>query len=274
MSALAGTLVDRSPPLDFLTGTPRAHAIDRWIFVFTVACFIAIVLVGFIPDSIGKIAAVRAGERPPFPPLLHLHAVLMASFLMLLLAQTTLVALGRNALHAWLGRAAYVLVPALVLVGFLLVPTMYHQVSDALATAPQGARAPLQQLLPLLDNIMLLQLRVGVLFPLLLAVGLRARTRNAGFHKRMMVLASAVPLGAAIDRMQWLPTTFPATPVSTDFYILAAVAPMLLWDVLRNRRLHNAYLVWLAVTVPSALVVYRLWDTPWWHATARGLMGV
>ena len=86
-----------------LSGTPRAHAIDRWIFVFMAAWFIAIVLAGFIPDSIMKVGMVQAGARPPFPIVLHMHAVLMGSFLLLLLAQTVLMATGRRALHMRLG---------------------------------------------------------------------------------------------------------------------------------------------------------------------------
>src|SRR5438094_5053250 len=95
MATVAVPLFERTRPVDVLSGTPRAHAIDRWIYVFTAASFIAIVLAGFIPDSIGKVAAVQAGERPPFPLVLHFHAVLMGSFLLLLLAQTTLAATGR-----------------------------------------------------------------------------------------------------------------------------------------------------------------------------------
>jgi hypothetical protein len=43
--------------------------------------FIVITLTGFIPDSLQKIAAVQSGARPPFPVVLHMHAVLMGSFL-------------------------------------------------------------------------------------------------------------------------------------------------------------------------------------------------
>ena len=35
---------------DLLSGTPRAHELDRWIFVFMAVWFIAIVLAGFVPD--------------------------------------------------------------------------------------------------------------------------------------------------------------------------------------------------------------------------------
>ena len=54
--------------------------------------FIAITLTGFIPDSLAKLAAIEAGERAPFPLVLHVHSVLMGLFLLLLLAQTTLAA--------------------------------------------------------------------------------------------------------------------------------------------------------------------------------------
>ena len=92
-------IVERQKRPDILSGTPRAHSVDRWIYVFTAASFVVIVLAGFIPSSMAKIAAVQAGERPPFPLLMHLHALLMGSFLLLLLAQTTLVAVGRCDLH-------------------------------------------------------------------------------------------------------------------------------------------------------------------------------
>jgi hypothetical protein len=262
------------PRLDVLSGTPRAHSIDRWIFVFMAAWFIAIVLAGFIPDSLEKIAAVQAGERPPFPLVLHMHAVLMGSFLLLLLGQAWLMATGRTSAHMKLGLVSVALVPALVAVGFLLVPTIYHQVWQGAQSAPAGAREQLQAVLPVIENIMLLQIRVGILFPLLVAIALVARKGNSGLHKRMMFLAVAMALPAGIDRIPWLPHTMPANPLSADLYTLAAVAPMFIWDVLRNRFVHQAYLVWLAISLPLVVVTYALWDTSWWHQTARQIMGV
>ena len=246
MATIASRLTIKERHPDVLSGTPRAHAIDRWIFVATAAWFILIVLTGFIPDSMMKVAAVQAGERPPFPLVLHMRV----------------------------GVLAFALVPALVVVGLILAPTMYYQTWDALQTAPPQAQAKLQALLSRQENIKLLQLRIGLLFPLFIGIALKARGASAGLHKRMMLLATAIPLPAAIDRMTWLPNTFPASPVATDLYILVAVSPLFVWDVVRNRRVHEAYWIWLAVYVPFALLVYGLWDTPWWHATARAMLGV
>jgi hypothetical protein len=257
-----------------MSGTPRAHAIDRWIYVFTAASFILIVLAGFIPSSLEKIAAVQAGQRAPFPLVLHLHASLMGSFLLLLLTQTWLMATGRNQYHMQLGLLAMVLAPALVLAGFILAPTTYHGIWNAAQAAPPPARTELQQLLLRLDDILLLQLRVGILFPILLFIGLRARGKDAGMHKRMMFLATAMALPAGISRIPWLPTTMPASPLALEFYTVLSFSPMLIWDLVRNRSVHRAYWIWLAFFLPSAVIVHGLWGTDWWHATARQIMGV
>lgn len=275
MATVAERFSIRERKPDMLSGTPRAQSIDRWIFVAMAAWFIVIVLAGFIPDALGKIAAVKAGTHPPFPPILHVHAVLMGSFLLLLLAQSVMMATGRSALHKQVGIAAFVLVLALVVVGMILAPTVYHTVWDGAHHGPPQVQATLTPVIPQLENILLLQMHAGILFAIFMTMALWVRSSNSGFHKRMMFLGTAVPLGASIDRMWWLPNTLPGTPAGTDLYILvAAVGPLLLWDVIRNRRVHEAYLVWAAIYLPVSLLMYKLWDTPFWHATARHIMGV
>jgi hypothetical protein len=274
MATAAGTQNFVGPRVDALSGTPRAHAIDRWIFVFMAAWFIAIVLAGFIPDSLMKMAAVEAGERPPFPLVLHLHAVLMGTFMLLLLAQSWLMATGKSAQHMRLGMAAMVVAPALVIVGFVLAPTMYHMLWDGAQAAPPGKQEEMQFALGIWENILLLQIRIGILFSFFIAVALMARGQNAGMHKRMMFLGTAMALPAGIDRIPWLVHSMPASPLSVDLYTLAAISPMLVWDLVRNRGVHRAYWVCLAAYLPFAVAVHALWDTAWWHAMARQIMGV
>lgn len=274
MATVAEYLTIKERREDLLSGTPRAHAIDRWIFVITALWFVAIVLTGFIPDSIMKVGAVEAGQRPPFPLVMHMHAVLMGSFMLLLLTQTILVAAGRCDLHQRVGLLGMILVPLLVLVGLALVPTIYHSVAHAAQTAPPPVAANMKDRLTELDNIMLFQLRIGILFPLFLSIALRARKIDSGLHKRMMILGTAVALPAAIDRIAWLPTTLPASPLATELYILLAVSPMFAWDVIRNRRIHEAYWIWLGVSLPFAILMYSVWDSPWWHSLAPRIMGI
>ena len=259
---------------DRLSGITRTNVIDRWIYVFTAASFIAIVLTGFVPDSFDKIAAIRAGALPPFPPILHIHAIIMGSFLLLLLGQTVLVAIGKRGWHMQLGIAGIVLAPAIVFTGLVLVPTIYHNVWNAAQIAPAPAKQQLLAVTRLLENIMLAQIRIGLLFSIFMWIALQARTRNPGLHKRMIFLAIAAALPPAIDRMHWLPTTFPHSFLATDIYMVLAFSPMLIWDLVRNRSLHQAYVIWAAVFFPVSAVLYSLWDTPGWHDIARHIMAV
>ncbi len=256
------------------SGKSFAQAVDRWIYVFMAASFIAYTLIGFIPDSLAKLAAVDAGQRPPFPPVLHVHAVLMGAFLMLLLAQSILAATGRLQYHRALGVAGFVIGPALVIAGIVLVPTMYHQVWQAAQSAPPEIRPVIEQGLREFDNIMLAQIRVGVLFPIFLAIALAARRSDPGLHKRMMFLAVVIALPAAFDRMQWLPTSMPGSALTLELYPLLAIAPMFAWDLARTRTVHKAYVIWALISLPAAILVHTLWNSDWWHATAHRLVGV
>ena len=249
-------------------------AIDRWIYVFTATLFIAITLIGFIPDSLAKLAAIDAGERPPFPIVLHVHSALMGAFLLLLLTQTVLAANGKLAYHQRLGIAAVVLAPAIVVAGFILVPTMYHQLWNGMQAAPPEAQAGIQEFLRQFDNIMLVQIRIGILFPVFILIALLARKSDAGLHKRMMFLSIAIALPAAFDRITWIPHTIPDSPLSIHLYPLLALAPMFIWDLVRTRTVHKAYWIWLAFMVPSSILVHSLWGTDWWHSTAPRIVGL
>ena len=143
-------------------------------------------------------ALVEAGRRPPFPAVLHVHAALMGAWLPLLLTQTTLMATGRRALHMQLGVAAAVLAPAIVVTGLVLVPTMYH----AAGLPPHAANpATRRRTLCRPDGISdqhraATRFARALLFPIVRRHRpARAPQRDAGMHKRMMILASVLPLG-------------------------------------------------------------------------------
>jgi len=250
------------------------HVIDRWIYVFMAALFIAISFAGFIPDSLAKISAVEAGVRPPFPFVLHLHSALMGTFLVLLLAQTTLATTGRLEFHRRLGVATVMIAPALVVVGFALIPTMYHQIWNGMQAAPPEVQVGMQELLRQFNNIMLAQIRIGAFFPLFILIAFLARKSDSGLHKRMMILAIAPALPAAFDRITWIPHTLPDSPLSSDLYVLLALVPMFIWDLVRTRKVHKAYWIWLGFMVPSSILIHSLWDTGWWQATAPKLVGL
>lgn len=248
--------------------------IDRWIYVFMASLILVIVLVGFIPDSFRMLARIEAGAAPPIPPILHVHAVLMGSWIMLLLSQAALMATGRRGMHMQLGMVSAVLAPAIVIAGFMLVPVRHAQLYAAIAAAPAEAAAYLQtEILPFVTNIMLAQIRMGFAFSIFVAAALYLRLKDSETHKRLLILATLTPLPAAIDRIWYIPTTLPDSPLTLDLYPLLVASPMIMWDLYRRGRIQRAYIIWLAVMIPTGIVMNLLWNTPWWFETAPKLVG-
>ena len=239
------------------------------------AWFVVTALVGFIPTSAGKVMAVQAGVMPPFPAVLHVHAALMGSWLLLLLAQTTLMATGRRALHTQLGIAGAILVPAMVVTGFVLVPTMVSR-NWALINAapPEALEWGAERTRMFLSSLVAAQISAGVLFPTLVGWALLVRRSDSGMHKRLMILATAIPMAAAFDRLPWLPTSYPESPLSPLGWPVVWIMPMFLWDLVRARRVHKAYIAWAALYAPAAAVVYMLWWSPGWIALVQRMLGL
>jgi hypothetical protein len=246
---------------------------DRWIYVFMAALFIVTVFAGFIPDSIGKLGAVAAGKRPPFPMILHIHSVLMGSWLLLLLAQAVLMATGRAGFHKQLGMLGMVLAPAMVIVGFILIPTMDGQIVEGIRHGPPPVVVELRNILPIVLDIMLIQIRAGLVFVVLVGIALAMRRADPEVHKRLMFLATAAPLPAATDRITWLPSTMPGSALTVELWPLVVLAPLFFWDLYRQKRIHRAYWIWLAATIVPATAMHLLWGSDWWFRTALGLLG-
>ena len=102
------------------------------------------------------------------------------------------------------------------------------------------------------------------------------RRSDPDSHSRLMLLGTAIPVLAGIDRLSgalgW--TTMPTSPISLEIWLLAIVLPILVLDFARGRGLHFTTRVWLAVNVVMAVAVNRLWDSPWWLEAAPRLLGV
>lgn len=257
------------------SGTPARSITDRHVFVFMAVLFLVLTLAGFVPSSLDKLAAVQAGERPPFPWVLHVHAVLMGGWLLLLVAQATLMAGAHRIAHRTLGMLGIVLLAAMVVSGVVLVQVTWQGLwaPDVAASMPPAA---LTEVRTFLSNILLLQVRVLVIFPTLVVWGLLLRRRDPEAHWRLMLLGTSVPVLAGIDRLAmelgW--TTLPSSPLALDVYLVAMMLPLMAWDWLRGRHLHHTTRVWLGLNLAAAVVTNLLWNAPWWLGMAPRLIGV
>lgn len=245
--------------------TPGAFArfADRWIWAFTAALFLAAVLAGFIPSSIQKVQAIQAQQRPPFAWFLHIHAVAMGSWMLVLLAQAWLMATGQRRWHVSLGMASLALasllqVMLLVMVGPLLARILALQ-------APLSANS-------FVLGVLGVQMKSAVLFPIFYLWGFLARHSSPDTHRRMMLLATASLIDAGTKRipgadalmqelgLKWL--GLDSVFDSSLAWVLMLLLPALLHDLFRRGRIHHAWVVGIALLLASYAIAHVLGATP------------
>jgi hypothetical protein len=231
--------------------------VDRWIYVASAGLFLLTAIIGFAPRS----AAILTGELANPPLVVHIHAALMVSWLVLLLTQTTLVATDRVKLHRTMGLVSLALAPCVVAV-MIAVSIWRFGVRVELGQAAAGA------------NTLLVQGRAIFYFSLFYLWAITVRERDPETHKRMMFLATVVLLPAAIARISWLPTTMPESYDALHAYMVLLMAPAFAHDIFRRGRPHSAYVIGLGLLLPWIIATHFLWNSPWWGDTVFRIFGV
>lgn len=227
---------------------------DRRLYILVAVCMPLVVLLGFARTYYlkGFFDAPSIASR-----LVHVHGVVMTAWVVLFVAQVWLVAARRTRTHQRLGILGAVLAALVVVVGYL----------TAIAGAARGSTPsgilPLQFLVVPLGDIAVFAILVGT------ALYFRRRPQ---IHKRLMVLAALGLLTPAIAR---IPLHFIATggpPVFfglTDLCVLAVV----LFDTVKHRRLHPAFLCGAILTIASQPLRLMLAGTDTWIRFASWLVG-
>ncbi len=200
----------------------RSRSIGERTFYAWAAAAIAITaFVGFARTYYLK----AAFGTPSLSTLVHVHAALMTTWVVLFVAQTRLIAAGRTGWHRRLGLLGAALIAAIAVVGTF--------------TAIESARAGLTigDMPPLV--FLVLPLGTVVAFVVLAGAAILYR-RRSDIHKRLMLLATLSILTPAIARIPWDAFRAVGPPLFiglTDALVIAFVA----YDTIRNRRLHPAF---------------------------------
>jgi hypothetical protein len=228
---------------------------ERRFFTGMAAALVAATFIGFAPTY------YLAGyfDAPPLGPLVHLHGIVYSAWVLLLLAQTALIAARRVDLHRLVGIAGAGLAVVVVVVGVLVAIE-----SGRLGHGPPGRNQPVFLVYPLANMLM---------FTVLAGAALAMR-RRADYHKRLLVLATMglviTPL-ARVSRMLALPFDPPAIGgmLLSDFFLAALVA----FDLSRRGRLHPATLWGGGAYLLSQPLRVAIGNTEAWQSFARMLIG-
>ena len=234
--------------------TPNFHRriSDRPLYLLAAVIIPLIVLAGFARTYYLK----GLFATPPLPSfIVHLHGIVMTAWVVLFIVQVTLVAKRRTKLHQQLGILGAGLAALVFIVGILTALFAAARVlNDPNLVIPPGNPPPLQFLVVPLGDM--------VIFAILIGAALYYR-RRLDIHKRLMLLAAINLLVPAIAR---IPVSFIAHGGPLAFFGLAdlVLTGFVLFDVIRHRRLHPAFL-WggLLIVVAQPLRILLAGTSAW-----------
>jgi hypothetical protein len=237
---------------------PRTTAArDRTFYTGMSILMASVVMIGFAPTYYlrGYFGAPKTiSGTAALTPMMHVHATLFTSWVLLFIVQTALVAGRRVALHRKLGVAGAVLAAAMVIVG------VNTTIEAARRGAAPGGVDPLAfMVVPLFD--------VTLFAGFVTAAVLRRREKEA--HKRLMLLAYVSIITAAVARLPGLVVYGPL--VFFGLSLLFVVMGMV-YDRISRGRIHRVYLWGGALLFVSVPLRLALSGTAAWRAFAEFLV--
>lgn len=233
---------------------PRIITVRRRERLFYIGMAIAILITVFAGFS--RSYFLKAQFRTPeLSLLLHVHGLVFTAWVLLFLAQTSLVAARRTDIHRRLGVLGGVLAALVLILG---TATAIIRVKGG--SAPVPGVPPLAFLaIPLVDML---------LFAILVGAAFYYRHR-ADVHKRLMTLATISLLAAPIARLPFgfMKAGPPAFFGVADLFLVA----MLAHDLVTRRRLHPATIWGGLLILVSQPLRLMLAGTHTWMAIAAWL---
>lgn len=226
--------------------------LERWFYWLGALAIIAIVALGF-SFTIERNLLHPGSARPL---ILYVHAAVFTAWVLLLLAQSTLVRASRVRIHRRLGEFGIGLGTALPVIGVW--------------TAIAMARFHVRHGNPHAAAFLIVPMTDMAMFATLFAAAVLQRGRPE-WHRRLMFVATCALTGAAFGR---LPESFIAQEWyygGVELLVLAGLAR----DLASMRRVHPAYLYTLPLLICghvfSTLTYLR--EPPWWMDIANRLAG-
>jgi len=221
---------------------------DQVFFVAMAIATALTILVGFARTYYVKTLT----GTPPLSPLVHVHAAVFTSWVVLFLCQTALVASGQTRVHRQLGVAGVGLATAMVVLGLL----------TGIAAARRGVTiGPLDPL----GSLVVPVVDIGI-FAVLVTTGISLRHRPE-LHRRLMLLAMVSLVDPAIGRIPVLGPSLGFQLALQTLFVLAGPV----YDRSVRRRVHPVY-IWGGLLIMLGLPLKILGITGPWHAFAFWLV--
>jgi hypothetical protein len=215
------TAAPAAPPA---AGPGSSKRAERRFFSTYMIVLAAAVFIGFAPSFFLRGLVEPFGPLRPLRPIVVVHGLITASWLLLFPIQARLIATNRWALHKRLGNFGFLMAAGMMTTAYLLAVHIYHE------PAPPPLTPAMNVVLPLSDFLTLC-----VLVPL----AWRWRMDGAR-HKRIMTVIACLLAGAAIFRLPFGDRTSLLGIFYVHLALFATVLPLWAWDLRALGRLHRA----------------------------------
>jgi len=236
------------------------HKWDRNFFLtFLVVCWLG-VLMGFVPAVMKR----HAGHADyPAPIILQIHAFAFSAWMAMLTAQILLIRSGRQRIHMRLGQIGFALVPVMAASAFL---------SELYSQRWRFVHPPNSQ------AFFIIAIFYVIGFTTLASAALIVR-KNPGAHKRLILLATTIIVGAAYTRW-WGDPLYRAfgdglggmiinTYTGTNLIMLGALT----YDWWTRRRLHRVYEIAVPAILAGEIATTFIYHSQSWLPIARFAIG-
>jgi hypothetical protein len=240
MTEAAGIVLEETGAAPRRTGVPPRVWTRRFYVAIALLLF-AMVLVGFWPTYFGTFL----GERMARPWVMDLHGAVFTGWMVLLLAQVTLVATGRVRIHRVLGAVGIAYAALVLFLG--LIVSFVAPAAHVRGGAWTMDTAAGFLLLPLVDM---------VLFAAFVGAAIAYR-RRVEIHKRLMLATTVVLVFPAVARMPF------ESPVVIFFVWLAPLFAAMAFDLLTQRRVHPVHYISVTVLAVAFLRVGLMESESW-----------
>lgn len=230
---------------------------EHGFFTSYMLAAVLIIFAGFAPSFYLR------GIVPPVNPLaplrwdMILHGVLASLFMLAFPLQAWLAATRRINIHVAVGKWTFALGAGLVPLGYLAGAHAYHAVRPV----------PIPP--DMIEGLVALPLFGSLSLGLTLWMGWRRRYDGA-FHKRLMVTLACQMADPAIIRLPIVKLD-PTGLLVIQGIMLATLAPLWIWDLATNGRLHRGTLIGSTVFAGEVILRTLLMPTAGWATFVHSL---
>lgn len=231
---------------------------DRNFFLLMVALLWLGILMGFVPDILGRVRAHRL-----FPAVVYFHGAVFVGWLSLLTVQVLLIRSRRVDLHRELGMAGTALYGAMLVLGIVTSVVVDYDLFGTPRSDP---------------SFLSIQLADMLAFAVLAGLAIAWR-KNPDAHKRLIFIATICISNAGFSRW-WAPGLekvlgdgYWGTWAQLYLADLLLVAVLGAYDLIGRRRLYSAYVFGAVWGLGVEFAAVWLYLRPWWKPVATVLIG-